>query len=80
MRSYAAEAQQAQQDEWEGELPVLDGKVIVEQRSWYQAFLAGRTVSAGEGTRYRGLHAMEVKVFDAEQSVIFRDLIAIYIL
>lgn len=64
MRSYAAKAQQ---DEWKGELPVLDGKVIVEQRSWYQAFSAGRRVSADDGTGYRGLRAMEVKVFGTEQ-------------
>jgi len=70
---------EAKRDKSEGEFPVLDEEVIVEQKSWYQGFFAGRTVRASEGTRYRGLHTMEVKVFDSERSVIFRDFIGVYI-
>lgn len=70
---------EAKRDKSEGEFPVLDEEVIVEQKSWCQGFFAGRTVRASEGTRYRGLHTMEVKVFDSERSVIFRDFIGVYI-
>ncbi|WDM59362.1 adenylate/guanylate cyclase domain-containing protein [Pseudomonas sp. NEEL19] len=70
---------EAKQDKSEGEFPVLSEEIIVEQKPWYQAFFAGRTVSASEGTRYRGLHTMEVKVLDASQETIFRDFIGIYI-
>ena len=70
---------EAKQDESEGEFPVLDEEVIVEQKEWRQGFFAGRTVNAREATRYRGLHTMEVKVFDSEKLIIFRDFIGVYI-
>jgi len=70
---------EAEQDNSEGKFPVLTEEVIVEQKNWYQPFFAGRTVKASEGTRYRGLHTMEAEVFNAENSLIFRDFIGVYI-
>lgn len=42
-------------------------------------FFPGKTITEPESTLYRGLHTMEAEVKDSSNTVIFRDIIGVYI-
>jgi class 3 adenylate cyclase len=75
-RNYGFEAQL---NKSAGLFSVVHDTVVVERDALRQVFFPGRTIKRTESTQYRGLHSMEAIVKDAKGSVVFRDLIGVYI-
>lgn len=69
---------EAQEKGKQGVFPMIKASII--KNNFYSTeFFRAHTQTHTDSTAYRGLHTMEAKVTDATGSVIFKDIIGIYI-
>ncbi|WP_208692730.1 nucleotide-binding domain-containing protein [Pseudomonas oryzihabitans] len=69
---------EAQLEKGAGRFP-SGSETVVLDGSGVRGFFNGKTIAISEGTKYRGLHTMEVVVRDNTRRVIYRDFIGVFI-